>query len=161
MTHGGLESTPLVTEIFAHEMVLLTLWQDLCHKVDDGSASIMRKSHLISDTNYTADPSLWTHHPRIYNLITTAPGVIKQITKWVIIDVCYFENYVLRNDVQLNCFVKQYLWQCYPWLPTECGCQMRPFNLTKVGLFSYVQYIPRNMHTDLLCFALLWLCNRS
>ena len=24
-----------------------------------------------------------------------------------------------------------------------------------------VQYIPRNMHTILLCFALLWLCNRS
>ena len=24
-----------------------------------------------------------------------------------------------------------------------------------------VQYIPRNMHTVLLCFALLWLCNRS
>ena len=26
---------------------------------------------------------------------------------------------------------------------------------------GYVQYIPRNMHTVLLCFALLWLCNRS
>ena len=26
---------------------------------------------------------------------------------------------------------------------------------------EYVQYIPRNMHTVLLCFALLWLCNRS
>ena len=24
-----------------------------------------------------------------------------------------------------------------------------------------VQYIPRNMHTVFLCFALLWLCNRS
>ena len=24
-----------------------------------------------------------------------------------------------------------------------------------------LQYIPRNMHTVLLCFALLWLCNRS
>ena len=26
---------------------------------------------------------------------------------------------------------------------------------------TIVQYIPRNMHTVLLCFALLWLCNRS
>ena len=26
---------------------------------------------------------------------------------------------------------------------------------------SYLQYIPRNMHTVLLCFVLLWLCNRS
>ena len=25
----------------------------------------------------------------------------------------------------------------------------------------HIQYIPRNMHTVLLCFALLWLCNRS
>ena len=25
----------------------------------------------------------------------------------------------------------------------------------------HVQYIPRNMHRVLLCFALLWLCNRS
>ena len=24
-----------------------------------------------------------------------------------------------------------------------------------------VQYIPRNMHTALMCFALLWLCNSS
>ena len=24
-----------------------------------------------------------------------------------------------------------------------------------------LQYIPRNMHTVLLCFALLWLCNPS
>ena len=26
---------------------------------------------------------------------------------------------------------------------------------------SHIQYIPRNMHTVSLCFALLWLCNRS
>ena len=26
---------------------------------------------------------------------------------------------------------------------------------------GFLQYIPRNMHTVLLCFALLWLCNRS
>ena len=25
----------------------------------------------------------------------------------------------------------------------------------------HIEYIPRNMHTVLLCFALLWLCNRS
>ena len=27
--------------------------------------------------------------------------------------------------------------------------------------YRVIQYIPRNMHTVLLCFALLWLCNRS
>ena len=30
-----------------------------------------------------------------------------------------------------------------------------------VAKYAEVQYIPRNMHTVLLCFALLWLCNRS
>ena len=30
-----------------------------------------------------------------------------------------------------------------------------------VGFIYMIQYIPRNMHTVLLCFALLWLCNRS
>ena len=29
------------------------------------------------------------------------------------------------------------------------------------GTNQSIQYIPRNMHTVLLCFALLWLCNRS
>ena len=29
------------------------------------------------------------------------------------------------------------------------------------GSPTVLQYIPRNMHTVLLCFALLWLCNRS
>ena len=33
---------------------------------------------------------------------------------------------------------------------TDDLCKMRP-----------LQYIPRNMHTVLLCIALLWLCNRS
>ena len=28
-------------------------------------------------------------------------------------------------------------------------------------IIDYLQYIPRNMHAVLLCFALLWLCNRS
>ena len=31
----------------------------------------------------------------------------------------------------------------------------------KVHTVTNIQYIPRNMHTVLLCFALLWLCNRS
>ena len=32
----------------------------------------------------------------------------------------------------------------------------------KDGCLSlWIQYIPRNMHTVLLCFVVLWLCNRS
>ena len=34
-------------------------------------------------------------------------------------------------------------------------------NVLPVSVLCYIQYIPRNMHTVLLCFALLWLCNRS
>ena len=38
------------------------------------------------------------------------------------------------------------------FVPTEHSC---------LPIAPYLQYIPRNMHTVLLCFALLWLCNRS
>ena len=40
-----------------------------------------------------------------------------------------------------------------------CDFQMRSVS----GIFfqRLIQYIPRNLHTVLLCFALLWLCNHS
>ena len=34
-------------------------------------------------------------------------------------------------------------------------------HLTHLPLMQHIQYIPRNMHTVLLCFVLLWLRNRS
>ena len=33
--------------------------------------------------------------------------------------------------------------------------------ILSLGIHFDIQYIPRNMHTVLLCFALLWLCDRS
>ena len=39
----------------------------------------------------------------------------------------------------------------------KSGYLFRGFSSGMVSL----QYIPRNMQTVLLCFALLWLCNRS
>ena len=45
-----------------------------------------------------------------------------------------------------------YTWSVVP----EAGFKSRAKTV-----YSTVQYIPRNMHTVLLCFALLWLCNRS
>ena len=42
---------------------------------------------------------------------------------------------------------------------TVCSCAQLWYRfLSKSG---HIQYIPRNMHTVLLCLALLWLCNRS
>ena len=38
--------------------------------------------------------------------------------------------------------------------------QKRPLH-SNDACSEMLQYIPRNMHTVLLCFALLWLCNRS
>ena len=48
-------------------------------------------------------------------------------------------------------------------------CLKKKFETTRTTLFAatnemhagIAQYIPRNMHTILLCFALLWSCNRS
>ena len=34
-------------------------------------------------------------------------------------------------------------------------------NIFHSAVIWCIQYIPRNVHTVLLCFALLWLCNRS
>ena len=46
----------------------LILWCSLCSKLDDGSASVMRRCHLISNTNHTA---AMVRHPRKYNLTKT------------------------------------------------------------------------------------------
>ena len=43
-------------------------------------------------------------------------------------------------------------------LDTICSALMK---YTHAHPNRLLQYIPRNMHTVLLCFALLWLCNRS
>ena len=43
------------------------MWRCLCLKLDDGSASTMRRRQLISKTNYNSDQLLWTHVPEIYN----------------------------------------------------------------------------------------------
>ena len=42
-------------------------------------------------------------------------------------------------------------------LMQDCNSIVNALKITQ----SSVQFIPRNMHTVLLCFALLWLCNRS
>ena len=45
------------------------------------------------------------------------------------------------------------------WCLLQAGCGIHCiFHCNKNRA---IQYIPRNMHTVLLCFALLWLCNRS
>ena len=45
----------------------------------------------------------------------------------------------------------------------QCGLLMKSICITPLVhvVMGDLQYIPRNMHTVLLCFALLWLCNRS
>ena len=46
------------------------------------------------------------------------------------------------------------------WFLTPCRESIKGYG-DLIFLMIKVQYIPRNMHTVLLCFALLWLCNRS
>ena len=40
-------------------------------------------------------------------------------------------------------------------------CVNTAITLARFYAGCHIQYIPWNMHTVLLCFALLWLCNRS
>ena len=53
--------------MFVDGEIFLIRWHGLCWKSDDGSTSSMRSRHLISNTNHSVDPSIWTHH-RIYDL---------------------------------------------------------------------------------------------
>ena len=53
-----------------------------------------------------------------------------------------------------------YLNQWWPSLRTH-ECITWPELINTIDARVRIQYIPRNMHTVLLCFALLWLCNRS
>ena len=52
-----------------------------------------------------------------------------------------------------------------PWLVCDLGICItiasRHSCKPHWGRLTHIQYIPRNMHMVLLCFALLWLCNRS
>ena len=66
---------------------------------------------------------------------------------------CMYSVYhQLRTLLELNCFVF-----------FVCGLfhQQQLPRPSEVILKEWIQYIPRNMHTVLLCFALLWLCKRS
>ena len=65
----------------------------------------------------------------------------------------------MRNwNLNQNTTLSWNSYQATDILLSWCGvCRDTNYNSTWLNL----QYIPRNMHTVLLCFALLWLCNRS
>ena len=66
---------------FADGNNILTLWQPVCQKLNDGSTSMMRSRHLISNTNDSICGTIWTHHPRIYNLMETHSGSSPSVLK--------------------------------------------------------------------------------
>ena len=88
----------------------------LCQKLDDGSASMMPRRHLISDINYTADQTYWTHHPRIYNHTETQSGELDKSSE----TPCFAHPYTrvrapltqtptrVHNTVHIQLFI---LWQ--------------------------------------------------
>ena len=56
---------------FSSHLILATAliyWYNLYYKLHDGSASLMRGHHLISNTNHTLDTSPGTPHNLIFNL---------------------------------------------------------------------------------------------
>ena len=50
---------------------ILILWCSLCEKLDDGSASLMRSRHLISNTGLTVTALPWANHQGFYRLTKT------------------------------------------------------------------------------------------
>ena len=71
---------PVTRKMFPVDDVIMRGWKQyslndiLCLKLDDGSASVMWRRHLISNTKFTTDASPWEQHPRIYNLTKTDLG---------------------------------------------------------------------------------------
>ena len=85
--------------------------------------------------------------------IVMVPGV--GVTK-AIFSVPWFPHFFEWSKECLPVWYQVCVWQESPRL--SCGETWKIWTWLKK---SDVQYIPRNMHTGLLCFALLWLCNRS
>ena len=70
-----------------------------------------------------------------------------------------------KFHAQLVLACSMLLWLCIVWnfgiLPWDDSVIYKEQCYLSCMFNGSVQYIPRNMHTVLLCFALLWLCNRS
>ena len=68
-------------------------------------------------------------------------------------------NHTVKRIIQLD--IDIFTKKSYQ-LPKSHLYELMPGNMISVFKASvcHLQYIPRNMHTVLLCFALLWLCNR-
>ena len=101
----------------------------------NNALNVIQYSTAEEDTNITVFPFTIDSKLILPNLIVNACNGIGNI---------YF-----LIDVLLIIFMQ------YPSISYYCaGCPLAKFPFI-------LQYIPRNMHTVLLCFALLWLYNRS
>ena len=81
---------------------------------------------------------------------------------------CWFQtmyHYVCVN--KSTQIIKSFaIWLSHEWnnclsLNEPMSCTLSSLKAKIVWRSKSLQYIPRNMHTVLCCFALLWLCNRS
>ena len=109
----------------------LALWQSN----DCPSAS---KATLMNMDKYF----MWIHYERLHNHHKAKHNKT----------VCIFLGIYCRYS-QYSCHDREF----QPW--QDFSIFLIILDTTRVAF--HLQYIPRNMHTVLLCFALLWLCNRS
>ena len=80
IAHGELPPMGVLWRlIFTGETILLMIWQILCPKLGEGSASMARRRYLISDKNYTIESSPWARYPRNYNLTKTRFVTLKSL----------------------------------------------------------------------------------
>ena len=118
---------------------------------------------IICDQKYDLLPQVY------YNDITWAPWCLESLATQLFVQQLFRltteKNY---HRFTLLAFVSDW------WIPHTkgqgwCGflsqkasnAESIPTSWCPHAMVSLLQYIPRNMHTVLLCFALLWLCNRS
>ena len=108
---------------------------------------------LAPDAVRPSTDSVWTTLV-VMILLTFLVVMILLMFLWLqkLFSICMFQQF--RRHLS-KCLVKS------PYTSCHWERSMQHFNLLSCHQPSEVQYIPRNMHTVLLCFALLWLCNRS
>ena len=79
---------------------------------------------------------MWIHYERLHNHNKAKHNKI----------VCIFLGIYCRYDIEKSCTMCMKSLLLIPAFGTQVLIS-----------YFYIQYIPRNMHTVLLCFALLWL----
>ena len=86
------------------------------------------------------------------------------LCQWHTVWYIHYQHAIFQFPNEQYFKLEHTLWH-HAYVSAICVYNHIVYVFIKLCLWSHrvtqLQYIPRNMHTVLLCFILLWLCNRS